>query len=116
MVLLFYIGCNASFYSIELAKRGAKVTAIDVEPHYLKQAKWVEKHFDLQHPINFQNKQIYDLAKDDKKYDIVLLMGLFYHLRYPILALDIIAQKTNKMLIFQKLMMPGEPEHNIRKL
>src|ERR1700709_1603183 len=27
------IGCNAGFYSIELARRGAKVTAIDKDPH-----------------------------------------------------------------------------------
>src|SRR5690606_5214626 len=34
------IGCNAGFYSIELAKRGAAVTAIDRDSHYLTQAQW----------------------------------------------------------------------------
>src|SRR4051794_6546973 len=32
------IGCNAGFYSIELAKRGAHVVAVDHDPHYLRQA------------------------------------------------------------------------------
>ena len=27
------IGCNAGFYSFELARRGAQVTAIDIDPH-----------------------------------------------------------------------------------
>src|SRR3954470_18550267 len=31
------IGCNAGFYSFELARRGAQVTAIDVEPLFLRQ-------------------------------------------------------------------------------
>src|SRR5207248_1514672 len=29
------IGCNAGFYSFELARRGAEVTALDIDPHYL---------------------------------------------------------------------------------
>ena len=35
------IGCNAGFYSVELARRGARVTAMDVDEHYLRQARWV---------------------------------------------------------------------------
>ncbi|HJU26111.1 MAG TPA: DUF1698 domain-containing protein, partial [Rhodanobacteraceae bacterium] len=34
------IGCNAGFYSFELAARGARVTGIDIDPHYLDQARW----------------------------------------------------------------------------
>src|SRR5690554_1180438 len=34
------IGCNAGFYSFELAKRGAQVTGIDLDIHYLEQAEW----------------------------------------------------------------------------
>ena len=34
------IGANAGFYTFELAKRGARVTAIDVDDHYLDQARW----------------------------------------------------------------------------
>lgn len=34
------VGCNARYYSIELARRGASVHAIDIDPHYLRQARW----------------------------------------------------------------------------
>jgi hypothetical protein len=34
------VGCNAGFYSFELARRGASVLAIDVEDLYLTQARW----------------------------------------------------------------------------
>jgi tRNA (mo5U34)-methyltransferase len=30
------IGCNAGFYSFELARRGAQVTGIDLDEHYLR--------------------------------------------------------------------------------
>src|SRR5688572_7810993 len=33
------IGCNAGYYTFALAQRGAHVTAIDVDPQYLRQAQ-----------------------------------------------------------------------------
>lgn len=33
------IGCNAGFYTFELARRGAQVLGIDLNPHYLAQAR-----------------------------------------------------------------------------
>ncbi len=57
------IGCNAGFYSIECAKRGAKVTAVDIDNHYLNQAKWVAKLFELEHSIAFHQLQVYDLVQ-----------------------------------------------------
>ena len=39
------IGCNAGFYTIELARRGAHVIGIDVEPHFLGQARWAIGQF-----------------------------------------------------------------------
>jgi tRNA (mo5U34)-methyltransferase len=37
-------------------------------------------------------------------------MGVLYHLRYPLLGLDIVARKVGRRLIFQTLTMPGEEE------
>lgn len=102
------IGCNAGFYTFELAKRGAQVLGIDLDPHYLKQANWAAKEMGLQHQVQFRQMQVYDLAKLDEQFDIIIFMGVFYHLRYPMLALDIIAQKLKKLMVFQTLTMPGE--------
>lgn len=101
------IGCNAGFYSLELAKRGAEVTAIDLDTSYLKQAEWVIDQFGLENKITLKQQQVYDLAHEDQIYDIVWFMGVFYHLRYPLLALDILATKTREILVFQTLTMPG---------
>ncbi|MBW3667476.1 MAG: methyltransferase domain-containing protein, partial [Actinobacteria bacterium] len=42
------IGCNAGFYSFELARRGAEVVAIDPDPHYLRQARWAAQRMGLE--------------------------------------------------------------------
>src|SRR5437868_6901914 len=34
------IGCNAGFYTFELARRGGDVLGIDSDLHYLRQARW----------------------------------------------------------------------------
>ena len=107
------IGCNAGFYSLELAKRGADVLAIDLDQHYLKQAQWSAKQFGLEERIRFLQMQVYDLAHLEEQFDLVWFMGVFYHLRYPMLALDILALKVNKMMVFQTLSLPGQEEMEI---
>jgi tRNA (mo5U34)-methyltransferase len=102
------IGCNAGFYAIALARRGAQVLAIDVDPHYLKQADWVARQFGLQGRIEFRQMQVYDVAHLAESFDLIWFMGVFYHLRYPLLSLDILSQKLNRMMVFQTLTMPGE--------
>ncbi len=102
------VGCNAGFYSFELARRGAHVTAIDVNPHYLRQAEWVAREYGLQDHISFRKTPIYALAHESEVYDLVWFMGVFYHLRYPQLALDLLRPKTRRLMMFQTLTMPGE--------
>ena len=102
------IGCNAGFYTFELAKRGARVTGIDIEPLFLHQAQWAAREFALEHLTEFRHMQVYDLAHVDEAWDLVLFMGVFYHLRYPLLGLDIVAERVRRMMIFQTLTMPGE--------
>jgi tRNA (mo5U34)-methyltransferase len=102
------IGCNAGFYSIELAKRGALVTAIDKDPHFLRQARWAVAQYGLEKRIEIVEAQIYDLAAWDRSYDLVFFLGVFYHLRYPLLGLDLVAERVKRRLVFQSLTMPGE--------
>src|SRR4051812_30055603 len=102
------IGCNAGYYTIELARRGAQVTGIDVDPHYLAQARWAAEQFGVTGRVEFRQLQVYDLARVAATFDLVLFMGVFYHLRYPLLGLDLVAQKVRRLLVFQTLSMPGE--------
>ena len=101
------IGCNAGFYTFELARRGAEVLGIDVDPRYLAQARWAARELGLADRVRFRRMQIYDLARSSQRFDLVLLMGVFYHLRYPLLALDVVRELVTRLLVFQTLTMPG---------
>jgi tRNA (mo5U34)-methyltransferase len=102
------IGCNAGFYSFELARRGAAVTGIDADARYLKQARWVAKRLGMDHRVRFEQRSVYELTRSVAHYDLVLFMGLFYHLRYPLLALDAVSRLVGRLLVFQTLTMPGQ--------
>lgn len=102
------VGCNAGFYSFQLARRGARVTALDVDPHYLAQARWAARRFGLQGRIDFRRMQLYALARESQKYDLVWFMGVLYHLRHPLLALDILRRRTRRLLVLQTLTVPGD--------
>ena len=105
------IGCNAGFYSFALAERGASVTAIDHDPHYLDQARWARPRLDPHSRVTLEQRGVYSLLHDDTAYDLILFLGVLYHLRYPLLALDAVASRLRPggTLVLQTLTMPGPP-------
>ncbi len=98
------IGCNAGFYSIEMKRRGAKrVLGIDHDRQYLDQARFAAEVLELD--ISFEQRSVYDAPKLNERFDIVLFMGVFYHLRYPLLALDLLRQYVAKdWFVFQSML------------
>jgi tRNA (mo5U34)-methyltransferase len=102
------IGCNAGFYSFELAARGAEVLALDLDEHYLRQGRWAAQQLDPEGRVEFRQGSVYDLVELDETFDVVLFLGVLYHLRYPLLALDIVAERVGGRLMLQTLTIPGE--------
>jgi tRNA (mo5U34)-methyltransferase len=97
------IGCNAGFYSIEMKRRGAaRVVAVDFDRRYLAQAKLAAEILDMN--IEFQLLSVYELSRLREKFDLVLFLGVLYHLRHPLLALDLIRNHvTRDLLVFQSM-------------
>jgi tRNA (mo5U34)-methyltransferase len=97
------IGCNGGFYSIEMKRRGAaRVVAIDSDETYLAQARFAAEVTGV--AIEFHKMDVYDVANLGERFDLVVFMGVFYHLRHPLLALDLIhAHCTRDLLLFQAM-------------
>jgi tRNA (mo5U34)-methyltransferase len=102
------IGCNAGFYSLELARRGANVLGLEVEPLYLAQARWVAARSGIGERLRFVSGNVYDLLRSDRRWDLVWFTGVFYHLRYPALALDLVRRAAGRLVMFQSMTMPGD--------
>jgi tRNA (mo5U34)-methyltransferase len=98
------IGCNAGFYSIEMKRRGAdRVVGIDSDEKYLAQARFAAEVCGAD--IEFRNLSVYDVALLREEFDLVLFMGVLYHLRHPLLALDLLREHVVRdTLVFQSML------------
>jgi tRNA (mo5U34)-methyltransferase len=103
------IGCNAGYYAIEMKRRGAdRVLGIDYDERYLAQAKLAAEVLEVD--IEFRKLSVYNLRHLGEKFDLVLFMGVLYHLRHPLLALDIIHEYVARDLFLFQSMQRGSGE------
>ena len=102
------IGCNGGFYSLEMKRRGAaRVLGVDHDERYLAQARFAAEVSGLE--IEFRQLSVYDVGQLGEKFDVVIFMGVLYHLRHPLLALDLLHEHvTRDLLIFQSMQRGSE--------
>lgn len=100
------VGASDGFFSFEAERRGAsRVVATDV---WSGTDGWHTKDaFDfargvLQSNVESVQISVYDLSREEiGSFDVVLFLGVLYHLRYPLLALENIFQVTKDLLIME---------------
>lgn len=114
------IGCNAGFYAMEMKRRGADhVLGIDTDERYLAQAEFAAEVLGLD--VAFRRMSVWDLALLGERFDVVVFMGVLYHLRHPLLALDLVHEHVARdLVIFQSMQRgsreidPVEPDYDFR--
>ena len=81
------IGCSDGYFSFELERRGADVTAIDfVPPTYSGFSVAAEI---LGSGVRYKMDNVYNLNPETYGgFDLVFFLGVLYHLRKPLAALD----------------------------
>lgn len=101
------VGCSSGFFSLKAAELGASVVGIDSgeQNRALDQARFAQAVLKLQ--ADFQNLSIYDSPKLGRTFDIILFMGVFYHLRHPLLALEALRKVCTGSMIFQTNTTPN---------
>jgi tRNA (mo5U34)-methyltransferase len=101
------IGCNAGFYAMEMKRRGAdRVLGLDTDDEYLEQAKFAAEISGLK--IEFRKLSAYDVGRLGEQFDLVIFMGVLYHLRHPLLALDLIHEHAARDLLLFQSMQRGD--------
>lgn len=100
------IGCNGGFYSIEMKRRGAdRVLGIDSDETYLEQARFAARISGVD--IELRKLDVYEVASLGERFDIVLFMGVLYHLRHPLLALDLLYHHAVRDVLVVQSMLRG---------
>jgi tRNA (mo5U34)-methyltransferase len=87
------VGCSDGFFSFEMERRGAHVRAIDYVLPSTSGFSIAKKL--LGSNVDCQVLNVYELSPEEHgTFDIVLFLGVLYHLRNPLLALDRIRRVT----------------------
>jgi tRNA (mo5U34)-methyltransferase len=102
------VGCNGGFYALEMKRRGAaRVLGIDSDEGYLAQARYAAEVRGVD--IEFARLSVYDVAALGERFDLVIFMGVLYHLRHPLLALDLLHEHVvGDKLLFQSMQRGSE--------
>jgi tRNA (mo5U34)-methyltransferase len=108
------IGTRDGFFAFECERRGAEVTAIDYMPP--EETGFLVARELLGSQVEFVQENVYELSHERYGgFDLVLFLGVLYHLRDPMLALDRIWNVARGRLIVETqtiddalLTSPGE--------
>lgn len=101
------LGANACGLSIEFAKRGAHVVAIELSYTYVRQAQFIIEHFGLKDRVEIVQGDLYS-ALAYGEFDIVCYVGLAYHVRHPQLALDMLSHVSRDTLLVSSQTIAGD--------
>ena len=102
------VGCNAGFYSIEMKRRGAaRVLGLDAQRDLIRQAEFVREVLGLN--IEYERKSVYDLDPFAMgQFDVTLALGLIYHCKHLVLALEKLFLITRRLLVLETAIYPPE--------
>ena len=105
------IACNQGWFSSQIAIRGAhQVTGIDIRESHIKMANTIK---DLTNLTNLTFK-VQDFLEIDtaanEKADLVLFLGILYHLDNPLQAIRKIRSLTKHLCIIETQVAKSNPE------
>ncbi len=112
------VGCNGGSYCVEAKRRGAgRVLGVDGQRQHVRQALFVRKVLGLD--LEFRRFSVYDLQPATVGvFDITLALGLVYHLKHLVLALERLHAVTRELLVVETAIIPPEqtPESFVQPL
>lgn len=94
------IGARDGFFSFECERRGAEVVAIDCAPAETTGFNVVRDLFSSK--LTCIRANVYEITPERfGKFDLILFLGVLYHLRDPLLAIDLIRSVCTDKLILE---------------
>jgi tRNA (mo5U34)-methyltransferase len=103
------LGCNEGYFSFELAKRGAReVLGLDARARNIEKAELVRARTGL-HACRFEVADVTERPLPSRAFDLVLLLGLIYHVEDPIRLIRRAAGAARKVLIVETQLTKPHP-------
>jgi tRNA (mo5U34)-methyltransferase len=104
------IGAWDGWFSFEMERRGAEVTAVDVAavPNFEIARRRMQSN------VRYIVSDVCNLPRHNPgRFDYVLFLGVLYHIRHPLLALDIVCGLTREIAIIDSFVIDGDERQHI---
>ena len=102
------LGCLEGGFALALAQRGMSVVGVEARVRNLEKAQLLQEHFELPH-LEFVLGDVKNFTRDDfGDFDVVLALGILYHLDQPSAWLRQIAQATRSVLFIDSHYAPAD--------
>ena len=99
------IGAWDGWFSFETERHGAQTIAIDC----VEVPTFLQVHRRLGSKVDYRVLDFYELpAAELGTFDVVLFLGVLYHLRHPLLALEIVCGLTTDVAIVESFVIDAE--------
>ncbi len=96
------IGTWDGWFALEMERRGADVVAID----RFENPRFHEIHERMASRIDYRQMSVYDLDPNKiGRFDIVLFMGVLYHLKHPVLALERVCSVAQDLVAVESFVL-----------
>ena len=104
------LGGNAGFFSIQMKLRGAaKCILVDPFVEFNRQARFAAEQFGVELDIVNEDAHTFCLTTEER-FDFVIFLGLMYHLKYPGIVLDRLAEMTKERIYIQSFLIGEETD------
>jgi 2-polyprenyl-3-methyl-5-hydroxy-6-metoxy-1,4-benzoquinol methylase len=110
------IACNSGFWSIQCALLGAEVIGFDGRPELIEQANLIRSIVGLRN-VEFRVLDFWKMSPQTLggTFDIVLNLGILYHLNSPLEALQLTKSLSEKYILLDTTVYPSkEPLIHLR--
>jgi len=97
------LGCADGPHACAMARRGAQATAVDVFTPDFRNVEFLSQLWDI--PVEYVQSTVYEFKREP--FDIVLALGVLYHLQYPLLGLHRLNALCKDVLILETAVMRG---------
>lgn len=100
------LGCLEGGYSLALARRGADVLGIEAREENVDKCLLLQEHFAMPN-LRFQQGDVKNFARSRfPEFDIVLALGILYHLDDPVSWLRQLGEVTRALLLVESHWAP----------
>jgi len=102
------IACNSGFWSIQCALLGADVVGFDARAELIEQANLVKATAGVPR-VDFQVLDFWEMSPErlGGPFDVVLNLGILYHLTKPLEALEITRRMAREFIVLDTALQAG---------